>query len=81
MAWYAQGSVVVACVLDPQFAGVFESWMCKERRNDGFVVFGNNQVAVLHGFGNDFEYFASAWFFHVVGHAKSCVEVCRGAHV
>ena len=70
MAWYAQGSVVVDCVLDPEFAGVFESWMCQERRNDGFVVFWDNQVAILHGFGDDLYGLASSWFFHVVGHSK-----------
>ena len=70
MEWYAHGSVVVDCVLDPFVACVFETWVCQERCYHGFVVFGNNQVAVLHGAGNELECFASAWFFHVVGHAK-----------
>ena len=32
----------------------FEAWMCQERCDDGFVVFGYNQVTVPHGVGNDF---------------------------
>ena len=70
MAWDAHSSVVVDCVLDPHFTCVFEIWMCQERCDDGLVVLGHNQVAVLHGVGDDFDGFASSWFFHVVYHSK-----------